>query len=136
MKDGTSPTTMSLPDLWRSFRFVTELASLPEEEKEFFYTCLTEEHKKREQKRIEHLMRMSGIKRIKLFSDFDWAFNPKVPRDRIMEYLHTEWLARPSNLVLIGPAGTGKTHISTAFCHDALMKGHHTVFSTLFDLTA
>jgi DNA replication protein DnaC len=127
---------MSLSELWTHFRFATALASLSEEEKRFLYTFLAEEYKKREQKRIEHLMRMSGIRRIKLFTDFDWAFNPKIPREKLMEYLHTDWLARPSNLLLIGPTGTGKSHISTAFCHDALMKGQHTVFTTLFDLTA
>jgi len=136
MKDGTLPTTTSLPDLWKAFRFITELTSLSEKEREFLYAFLAEENKKREQKRIEHLMRMSGIKRIKLLADFDWVFNPKVPREKVMEYMHTEWLMRPSNLVIIGPAGVGKTHIATAFCHDALMKGNQTIFSTLFDLMA
>jgi DNA replication protein DnaC len=136
MKGGTLPTTTSLPELWKTFRFITDLASLSEKEKEFLYAFLCEENKKREQKRIEHLMRMSGIKRIKLLADYDWAFNPKVPREKIMEFMHTEWLMRPSNLVIIGPAGVGKTHIATALCHDALMKGHQTIFSTLFDLMA
>jgi DNA replication protein DnaC len=136
MKDGTLPTTTSLPDLWKAFRFITELTSFSEKEREFLCAFLCEEHKKKEQKRIEHLMRMSGIKRIKLLADFDWAFNPKVSREKVMEYMHTEWLMRPSNLVIIGPAGVGKTHVATAFCHDALMKGHQTIFSTLFDLMA
>lgn len=57
-------------------------------------------------------------------------------RDKIMEYMNTEWLKRPGNLILIGPAGVGKTHIATAFCHDALSKSHQTVFLSLFDLTA
>ena len=127
---------MSLADCWKHFRFHTDLASFSEKEKEFLYAFLVEEHKKREQKRIEHLMRMSGIKRIKLLSDFDWAFNPKIPREKILEYLHTEWLTKPSNLVLIGPAGVGKSHLATALCHDALMKGHPTLFVTLFDLMA
>jgi DNA replication protein DnaC len=136
MRGGTLPTTMSLSDLWKVFRLITDPASLSNEEREFLYPFLAEEYKKREQKRIEHLMKMSGIKRIKLLSDFDWAFNPKVPREKLMEYLHTEWLIKPSNLVIIGPAGVGKTHVATAFCHDALMKGHQTVFLSLFDLMA
>jgi DNA replication protein DnaC len=79
---------------------------------------------------------MSGIKRVKVMSDFDWTFNPKIPRDKILELMNTDWLKKPVNLVLMGPAGVGKTHIATALCHDALMKGCHTVFLTLFDLTA
>ena len=136
MKGGTLPTTMNLSDLWKTFRLITDPASLSEKEKEFLFAFLAEEQKRREQKRIEYLMKMSGIRRVKLFTDFDWVFNPKIPRDKIMEYMHTEWLVKPSNLVLIGPAGVGKSHISTAFCHDALMKGHQTVFSSLFDLMA
>ncbi len=34
-------------------------------------------------------MKMSEIKRIKLLPDFDWAFNPKIPREKLMGYLHT-----------------------------------------------
>ena len=81
-------------------------------------------------------MRTSGIKRVKLLTDFDWTFNPKIPRDKIMEFLHTDWLKKPCHLVLIGPAGVGKTHIATAICYDAVIKGHQTVFIPLFDLTA
>ena len=136
MSGGTLRTTMSLSELWKFFRMVTDPATLTEKEREFLYTFLAEEYNKRAQKRIEHLMKMSGIKRIKLLSDFDWAFNPKIPREKLMEYLHTEWLVKPSNLVIIGPAGVGKSHIATAFCHDALTRGHQTVFTTLFDLMA
>ncbi|MFN3740599.1 MAG: ATP-binding protein [Thermodesulfovibrionales bacterium] len=97
---------------------------------------LADEYRIRETKRIEYLMRMSGIKGIKLLSDFDWAFNPKIPREKIMEFINTEWLNRPCNLVIVGPAGVGKTHIATALCHDAIMKGHQTVFISLFDFTS
>jgi len=76
---------MSLSDLWKSFRFITDCSSFSEKEQEFLFAFLAEEQKKKEQKRIEHLMRMSGIKRIKLLADFDWVFNPKIPREKLME---------------------------------------------------
>jgi DNA replication protein DnaC len=38
--------------------------------------------------------------------------------------------------VLIGPSGTGKSHVASAICYDAVTKGKQTVFLTLFDLTA
>jgi DNA replication protein DnaC len=53
-----------------------------------------------------------------------------------MEFINTDWLRRPANLVLIGSAGVGKTHIATALCHDAILKGHQTLFMTLFDFTS
>jgi DNA replication protein DnaC len=129
-------TTMSFSDLWKYFKFLSDPQSLSEEQQSFLQTFLAQELRLREEKRIQYLMRSSGIKRIKRLIDFDWTFNPKIPRDKIMEFLHTQWLKKPSNLLLIGPAGVGKTHIASAFCHEAILNGHQTVFLTLFDLTA
>ena len=127
---------MSLSDLCGYFRILSDIQPLSKEEKGFLLKFLLGEHQKREHKRIQHLMRMSGVKRVKMLADFDWTFNPKIPRDKIMEFINTDWLKSPCNLVLIGPAGVGKTHIATALCHDSLMKARQTVFLTLFDLTA
>ena len=53
-----------------------------------------------------------------------------------MEYVQTDFLKKPSNLVLVGAAGVGKTHLATALCHKAVLLGHQTVFLTLFDFTS
>jgi DNA replication protein DnaC len=127
---------MSFSDLWKAFKLLGDPDQLPKEEMAFLERFLHEQYQLREKKRIQYLMRASGIKRIKLLQDFDWTFNPKIPRDKIMEFLHTDWLKKPSHLVLIGPAGVGKTHLATAICHDAILKGYQTVFVPLFDLTA
>ncbi len=127
---------MTLSELWRSFKLLSDAESLSDADRSFLQRFLAEEQKLREKKRIEHLLRQSGIKRIKLLKEFDWTFNPKIPRDKIMEFLQTQWLKKPSNLVIIGPAGVGKTHIATALCHEAILKSCQTVFLTLFDLNA
>lgn len=127
---------MSFSDLWKTFKLLGDPSQLPKEEAALLERFLQEQYQLREKKRIQYLMRASGIKRIKLLQDFDWTFNPKIPRDKIMEFLHTDWLKKSSHLVLIGPAGVGKTHLATAICHDAILKGYQTVFVPLFDLTA
>jgi DNA replication protein DnaC len=127
---------MNLHELWKHSRFLSDLEDYSPDEREFLERFCLKEYALREQKKREHLLRMSGIKRIKLLSDFDWAFNPKIPRDKIMVFIQTDWLKKPSNLVLIGPSGVGKTHVSSAMCYDAVTKGKQTVFLTLFDLTA
>jgi DNA replication protein DnaC len=127
---------MTLNELWRFFKLLSEIESFSDQEKTFLLRFLTEESQLREQKRIQHLLRMSGIKRIKRLSDFDWTFNPRIPRDKLMEFVQTQWLKIPCNLVLIGPAGVGKSHLATALCYEAILKGHQTVFLSLFDLTA
>jgi len=127
---------MTLSELWKLFKLRTDPQDLSEAERSFLHRFLSEEQKLREKNRIELLLRQSGIKRIKFLKEFDWTFNPKNPRDKLLEFLNTQWLKKPSNLVLIGPAGVGKTHIATALCHEAILQGVQTVFLSLFDLNA
>jgi DNA replication protein DnaC len=127
---------MTLHELWKHFRFLSDPDSYSPEEQEFLEGFLSREYAHKEQRKRAHLLRMSGIKRVKLLSDFDWTFNPKIPKEKIMEFMQTDWLTRPCNLVLIGPSGVGKSHVSSALCYDAVTKGKQTVFLTLFDLTA
>jgi DNA replication protein DnaC len=79
---------MTLSELHRYFKLLTDPQDLSESEKSFLQRFLSEEQKLREKKRIEYLLRQSGIKRIKLLKEFDWAFNPKIPRDKILEFQH------------------------------------------------
>ena len=127
---------MNFSELWKYFKLLGDPDQLSKEDLAFLERFLAEQYQLREKKRIQYLMRASGIKRIKLLNDFDWSFNPKIPRDKIMEFLATDWLKKPCHLVLIGPAGVGKSHIATAICHDAILKGIQTVFLSLYDLTA
>ena len=127
---------MSLSELARRFHFLSNLEALPEADRHILQRVLAEELHRREQKRLAYLMKCSGIKRVKLLTDFDWTFNPKLPREKFLQFVGTRWLTEPANLLLIGQAGVGKTHLATALCHDALTKGFQTLFLTLFELTA
>jgi len=125
----------SLPELWRHFKLLSDPQSYPDEERAFLERFLSHEHTLREQKKRAHLLRMSGIQGVRMLSDFDWAFNPKKPREKVVEFIETEWLKKPCNLTLIGPSGVGKTHVASALCYDAVTKGKQTIFVSLFDLT-
>jgi DNA replication protein DnaC len=117
-------------------KMLTDREALTKEERGIIDRFLAAEYQAREKRRVDHLLKMSGIKRVKRIEDFDWKFNPKVPRDKIMELLNTEWLQKTCNIVIIGPAGVGKTHIADALCVDAIMKGQQAVSISIFDLTA
>jgi DNA replication protein DnaC len=127
---------MNFSELWRHFRLLQSPESLSEPERTLLERFLHEEYRAREKRRLEYLMKMSGIPRSKILDDFDWTYNPKIPRDKILEYIHTDFLKKPSNLVLVGSAGVGKTHLATALCHQAVLKGQLTIFTTLYDFTA
>ena len=80
---------MSFSELWRHFRLLSEPEGLPPDKAAFLEEFLRAEYARREQKRIATLLRMSGIRRVKLLHDFDWAFNPNIPREKIMEFMQT-----------------------------------------------
>jgi DNA replication protein DnaC len=123
-------------DAWKNLKILTDREALAKEERVIVDRFLAAEYQAREKRRVDHLLKMSGIKRVKRLEDFDWKFNPKIPRDKIMELMNTEWLQKTCNIVLIGPAGVGKTHIADALCVDAIMKGQQAVSISIFDLTA
>ena len=123
-----------LAELWSSFYLLSDMNSFSPDEQVFLESFLEEEARLRQEKKIGYLLARSGIKRVKTLGEFDWLFNPCIPRDRLMEFMSHPWLKEPCNLVLIGPAGVGKTHLGQALCHDAVMKGHQTLFLSLFDL--
>jgi len=125
-----------LSELWSQFHLLTDQNSLSSDEQAFLERFLKEEARLRLAKKIGFLLARSGIKRVKTLGEFDWKFNTKVPRDKLMEFMAHPWLKEPCNLVMIGPAGVGKTHLAQALCHDAVMNGHQTMFLSLFDLMA
>lgn len=126
----------NLYELWKHFTLLSDLKGYTEEERVFLERFLSDEYTLKEQKKRAYLLRMSGIRGARMLSDFDWTFNPAIPREKIMEFIHTDWLKKPCNLILVGPSGVGKTHIAASLCYDAVLKGKQTIFATLFDLTA
>lgn len=125
-----------LDELWSTFRLQTDKESFTKDELTFLERFLGNESKLRDQKKISYLLARSGIKRVKTLGDFDWKFNPTIPREKLLAFIAHPWLKEPCNLVLIGPAGVGKTHLAQALCHDAVMKGQQALFISLFDLMA
>jgi DNA replication protein DnaC len=88
----------------------------------------------RKQHRIQRLLRASGLRQVKTFEQFNWSFNPGISKEEIYTFLNAPWVETPMNLVLIGDTGLGKTHIASAFCYEAILKGHSTAKLTAFDL--
>jgi len=119
--------------IWDELKLTSDCSNLTEEQIKVILPVLKEEASAREISRIKNLMRRSGIKRIKRLEDFDWKFNPKIPRNEIMDFNGSSW-NQAKNLVLIGPSGIGKTHLATSLCYGAIQKSIPTAFVTCADL--
>lgn len=57
-------------------------------------------------------------------ADFDWRFNPKLPRAACFELNTLKFIADGANALIIGKPGTGKSHIAKAVAYQATLQGH------------
>jgi DNA replication protein DnaC len=114
---------MNLPELWKHLKFVSEYTELTASQKQLLEPVLYEELQARELKRTRYLLNRSGIKKIKRIEDFDWLFNPKIPRETIMPFFNSsQWAEKGANVVFIGPTGVGKSHLSDALCYQMITR--------------
>lgn len=97
---------------------------------------LTEELTTRENRRVRMAVQMARLSAIKTLAGFDFAFQPSLDRNRILALAGLQFIDRAEALHLIGPPGTGKTHLSLALGVEAVKAGRSVYFSSLADIVA
>jgi DNA replication protein DnaC len=91
---------------------------------ETFATMLQDELDRRRTRLMERRYKRSGLDEKVGLEDFDWRFNPKLPRAACFE-LHTlKFIAEGTNALIVGKPGTGKSHIAKALAYQATLAGH------------
>jgi DNA replication protein DnaC len=91
---------------------------------ETFCMLLQDELDRRRSRLTERRFKQCGLDERLTLTDFDWHFNPKVPRQACFE-LHTlKFITEGMNAMLIGKPGTGKSHIAKAVAYQATLQGH------------
>ena len=91
---------------------------------ETFATMLQDELDRRRSRQTERRFKRSGLDEKVSLPDFDWRFNPKLPRSACFE-LHTlKFISEGANALIVGKPGTGKSHIAKALAYQATLAGH------------
>lgn len=89
-----------------------------------FAAMLQDELDRRRTRLMERRYKRSGLDEKVGLADFDWRFNPKLPRAACFE-LHTlKFIAEGANALIVGKPGTGKSHIAKALAYQATLAGH------------
>src|SRR5262249_48709835 len=52
----------------------------------------------------------------------------------LLTFKNSSWIEEGANLLLIGDAGLGKSHLAKALCYEAILQGHSALFISAFDL--
>lgn len=86
------------------------------------------------ERRLRTNFQLSGLPMKKRLEEFDFAAQPQVPKATVQELATLRFVSQGENVVLIGPCGVGKTHLSIGLAIRALEEGYRVVFLTLHQL--
>jgi DNA replication protein DnaC len=95
---------------------------------------LAEELTLRESRRIKTALMMARLSIIKTLAGFDFTFQPSLDRDRILALAELQFIDRNEVVHLLGPPGTGKSHLAVALGIEAVKAGRSVYFTTLADI--
>ena len=91
---------------------------------ETFAGMLQDELDRRQSRLIERRFKRCGLDERLSLVDFDWRFNPKLPRNACFELHALKFITEGANALLIGKPGTGKSHLAKAVAYQAALQGH------------
>jgi DNA replication protein DnaC len=88
----------------------------------------------RRERRLFSAMHASRLPTVKRLDTFDFTFQPSIDRTQILSLHELTFIDRKENIILLGPAGVGKSHLAISLAVTAAEKGKRIYFSTLSDL--
>ena len=101
---------------------------------EFLVRLLTDEVERRDQKQLDQRLRRASFEHKKTLEDFDFAFNPVVPKAKVIDLATCAFVERYESALIIGPTGVGKSHIAQAIGHRACRAGHTVLYVAAHDM--
>jgi DNA replication protein DnaC len=106
----------------------------PLEYLDFLDLLIQDELTRRADRLFVRRLKQAGIPQVLELSTFDWAFNPKIPRARLVDLATARFIRDHHGALLIGPPGVGKSHAATAIAVGAIRAGYHAFVRSAFDL--
>jgi DNA replication protein DnaC len=103
---------------------------------EFLAACLQREVASRDAHGAEARIKAAGFPARKTVEDFDFDHQRSVKREIVTHLAALDFIVAKDNAVLLGPPGTGKTHIATGIGIRACQAGHRVLFATAAEWVA
>jgi len=129
--------TTTLPDIERALRLLrlsgvrdtleTRVLQAQGSQQPFLETfalILQDELDRQQSRLIERRYQQSGLEERLTLTEFDWSFNPKLPRQACFQLHALKFIAAGENGLIVGKPGTGKSHVAKAVAYQAVLHRH------------
>lgn len=101
---------------------------------EYLFRLLHDEVDRRESKQLTQRLRRANFEAMKSIEDFDFQFNPNVPKAKVIDLATCQFVERKANVVIVGKTGVGKSHLAQALGHRACRAGYSALYIAAHDM--
>ena len=101
---------------------------------EFLELILQDELMVRNERRMTRRITAAMFRDLKMLEDFDFAFNASIKKKQIFDLATCKFVRDTRDVLLLGPPGTGKSHLAQAIGYQAIKAGHTVLYRSIFDV--
>jgi len=103
---------------------------------DFLDRLLTEEVAAKTAKNITMRTNLARFPFVKGLDAFDFGYQPSVDKKQIHQLANCHFIEHGENIVILGPPGVGKTHLSVSLGLKAIEAGYRVFFTTAANMMA
>jgi DNA replication protein DnaC len=101
---------------------------------EFLELILQDEMMVRSERLMDRRVKAAMFRELKTLEDFDWSFNPSIKRKQVYDLATCRFIREARSALLLGPPGTGKSHVVQAVGYQAIKAGFTVLYRSIFDV--
>ena len=101
---------------------------------EVLSTLIAEEAIARSERALQRRIRQARLPKHKTLEEYDFTFPKRIPKQKVLRLFDCQFIEQYLCGVLIGPTGTGKSHLLTALGYTACEKGISVRFTRVVDM--
>jgi DNA replication protein DnaC len=101
---------------------------------EFLELVLQDELLVRNERQIGRRTKAAGFRDLRTLDQFDFSFNSSIKRKQVFDLATGRFIREARDVLLIGPPGTGKSHIAQALAYQAIKSGFTVLYRSIFDV--